>query len=107
DTGFCGHAILQDAVFCVPDLKGDWRFADNPLVSDDPYMGFYAGAPLKVSEGFRLGTLCIADSEPRQDFDEEEKRELVDFSVLAMDILERERVERQHRVQNQALVQLV
>lgn len=105
--GLCGHAILSDEVLCVPDTRQDARFADNPLVCGEPNLRFYAGAPLTVQEGYRLGTLCIADSEPHPNFDEHDKSALLDFSVLAMDILERERVERLHRLQNQALVQLV
>ncbi|WP_022729992.1 GAF domain-containing sensor histidine kinase [Fodinicurvata sediminis] len=107
DLGLCGHAILQDEALVIPDTKQDARFFDNPLVVGEPHVNFYAGAPLKVSEGFRLGTLCIADRKPRQDFDEQDRESLLDFSFLAMDILERERLQRQHRMQNQALVGLV
>lgn len=66
DISFCGHAILGDDVFHVPDASADERFADNPLVADDPHIRFYAGCPLKVDGGSRLGTLCIIDREPRE-----------------------------------------
>ncbi|MGM0561289.1 MAG: GAF domain-containing sensor histidine kinase [Pseudomonadota bacterium] len=107
ELGLCGHAILQDGVMAVPDTKQDPRFFDNPLVCGEPHVRFYAGAPLEVFEGFRLGTLCIADIQPRQEFEDQDKRALEDFSLLAMDILERERLQRQHYLQNQALVGLV
>jgi diguanylate cyclase (GGDEF)-like protein len=65
DISFCGHAILGDEILVVPDAKRDERFHDNPLVVDEPRIRFYAGCPLKVSNGSRLGTLCLIDVEPR------------------------------------------
>ena len=65
DVSFCAHAILHDDIMVVPDAAADARFVDNPLVTGEPHIRFYAGAPLTLASGLRLGTLCLIDRAPR------------------------------------------
>jgi PAS domain S-box-containing protein len=64
EISFCGHAIQQRELFIVPDATRDERFAGNPVVTTDPHICFYAGAPLVNEEDAALGMLCVMDHKP-------------------------------------------
>ncbi|UYI45959.1 sensor domain-containing diguanylate cyclase [Vibrio natriegens] len=78
---FCGHAINNDGLFIIPNAIDDKRFCDNPLVTDDPNIRFYAGYPLKLRQGINIGTLCLIDSVPRE-MDEEDRLLLQDLGAM-------------------------
>ncbi|MGP7796366.1 GAF domain-containing protein [Sphingomonas sp. CLY1604] len=77
---FCAKAIEQDGVFVVPDASRDERFRDYPNVTDGTRIRFYAGAPLKMRNGARIGTICVVDVEPREGLEEEERVVLEDLA---------------------------
>lgn len=80
DISFCGHTILQDQTLIIPDAKKDARFADNPMVINEPYVRFYAGRPLRAF-GQKVGTLCLVDHEPRE-VSAEELKTLDEFAAM-------------------------
>jgi diguanylate cyclase (GGDEF)-like protein len=81
-VSFCGHAILKDELLLVPDAREDERFHDNPLVTGNPKIRFYAGYPLTVPNGNKMGTLCLIDTQPRE-LDDEERALLRDLAGMA------------------------
>ncbi|ELS34803.1 MULTISPECIES: sensor domain-containing diguanylate cyclase [Pseudanabaena] len=83
DVSFCGHAIVGDEIFIVADALLDDRFYDNPYVIDEPKIRFYAGVPLIISKGIKLGTLCLIDRCPRI-LNEEDRRLLQDLGQMAV-----------------------
>ena len=95
-VAFCAHAIESDEVFVVPDATQDSRFVDNALVTGEPYIRFYAGAPLRTEDGFNLGTLCVIDTQPRE-FDRAARQNLSDLAALTVDEMELRRASRQLR----------
>jgi two-component sensor histidine kinase len=91
DSSICAHAILQPGLFIVPDTTQDRRFADNPLVTGDPHLRFYAGALLETPEGFPLGTVCVLDYKPRN-LDDTQKAFLRLMANQVMKLLELRRL---------------
>jgi serine/threonine protein kinase len=65
DLSFCGHCVNHRHPLVVDDTHLDPRFSDNPLVTGDPHIRFYAGVPLLVEEGSAIGALSVADTRPR------------------------------------------
>lgn len=85
---FCSHALLSDNVLVVPEARNDSRFADNPLVKTESGLRFYAGAPLRNQNGFVLGTLCVLDNRPRDDFGADQQALLADLAAMVIDELD-------------------
>jgi PAS domain S-box-containing protein len=88
DIAFCAIAIQSDRLCLAADTRQDPRFADNPLVAADPPIRFYAGAPLITPEGHRLGTLCVLDHVPHDDFTPEDGALLTSLAAQVMTELE-------------------
>jgi diguanylate cyclase (GGDEF)-like protein len=84
---FCKHVIADGNPLIVPDATNDLRFRQHPSVVADPHVRFYAGAPLKTSDGHSVGVLCIADHVPRS-FDAAELAVLEDLAGMVMGALE-------------------
>ncbi|OYQ31537.1 hypothetical protein CHU95_20555 [Niveispirillum lacus] len=84
---FCDHAIRRRTVMVVEDARVDPRFQDNPLVTGEPGIRFYAGAPLVTRDGQALGTICVIDRVPGS-LDAEQQATLADLAAIVMDELE-------------------
>ena len=87
DVSFCAHVIANGEILTVPDACDDGRFAENPLVTGEPGIRFYAGAPLIAPNGDRLGALCIIDQVPRMPLTAAQKTLLANLAALAVDHL--------------------
>ncbi len=88
DLAFCAHTILGESIFEVPDATSDIRFSDNALVTEDPSIRFYAGAPLRTPDGFNLGSLCVIDVLPRAGLSAAQREALEVLSHQASMMLE-------------------
>jgi len=93
EISFCGHAILQDEPLVIPDATLDERFRDNPLVVDEPNLRFYAGCPLRGASGYKVGTFCLAGTQPRSLDETELKRfrqlaEIAESELQMADLIE-------------------
>jgi phosphoserine phosphatase RsbU/P len=87
DPGLCASAIMQEAPWIVEDAPADPRTLANPLVAGEFGLRFYAGAPLRTHDGYRLGTLCVLGFEPRE-VTADEAAMLEDLAAVVMDELE-------------------
>ncbi len=94
DISFCAHAIQRSDILVIPDTHKDPLFKDNPLVTGEPFIRFYAGIPLRTLEGHALGTLCIIDRVARPPLSAGDKQNMYDLAALVMDRLEMRRLER-------------
>lgn len=81
EVSFCSHTINQDEIFIINDTLKDNRFADNPLVSGEPKIRFYAGYPVHSRNHFKIGSLCIIDTKPRE-FTKDQLASLRDIVIL-------------------------
>ncbi len=88
---FCTHAIRGQGVFSVPDTTVDDRFSSNPLVTGDPGIRSYAGAPLRTPDGVGFGTLCVIGTQPGRVLTAEETVKLESLAVKVMEAMERRR----------------
>ena len=93
DVAFCAYAILSDDALVVEDATLDPRFASNPLVTGGARIRFYAGAPLILRSGIRLGSLCVIDTKPRT-FSELQRTQLEDLALIVVSQIELHRARR-------------
>jgi signal transduction histidine kinase len=105
DVAFCAHTILGDDIFTVRDASSDPRFEDNPLVTIDPQLKFYAGMPLLTPDGYRLGALCAIDRVPRT-LSPEQEDSLRILARHVMNLLELRRSRRLLEEQNRELADI-
>ena len=105
DWAFCHHAIQLGAhgVMVVEDATADSRFFDNPLVTGDPYIRFYAGATLTTREGANLGTLCVIDTKPRERPSDADLAHLSSLAELVVDQIELSRARKSLSDRHQVL----
>jgi PAS domain S-box-containing protein len=87
EISFCSKAIEQDDLLLIPDASADDRFSNNPIVTGAPKIRFYAGAPLITHDGYKLGTLCVIDTEPHELTDNQQKM-IKMLSKQAINIME-------------------
>lgn len=95
---FCDHAVAQGELIVVPDASSDLRFADNPLVTQDGGIRFYAGAPLRLASGHCIGALCVFDPVARPDLSEAQKTTLMLLADVATALIETRHARRLDRI---------
>lgn len=102
ELAFCAHALFDRAVLHVPDSRKDHRFSDNPLVTGEPRVIFYAGAPLIDAQGFALGTLCVIHDKPKK----LSKKQLKALEVLAEQVVVQFRLRRELKIKKDFQLQI-
>ncbi|MFL0412895.1 PAS domain-containing protein [uncultured Sphingomonas sp.] len=102
---FCAYAMHGHHVMEVPDATRDVRFADNPLVTGEPFIRFYAGAPLVSREGVPLGAICVIDVTPRDGLTAFQTRGLEILATSVMSRLDARRVAREQRKEREAVAE--
>ncbi|MFM7348667.1 MAG: PAS domain S-box protein, partial [Erythrobacter sp.] len=95
---FCIHTIAGEGVMVVTDARLDPRFRDNPLVTGEPHIRFYAGAPLELKSGHRIGTLCVIDPAPRPALSQHDRSILKLMASQVVTFLESRQIRRQQRI---------
>jgi EAL domain-containing protein (putative c-di-GMP-specific phosphodiesterase class I)/GGDEF domain-containing protein len=85
DIAFCNHTIQSEDIFVVHDALNHHAFQDNPLVTGEPNIRFYAGVPLIDKNGYALGALCVIDHKPRGAVDEAQKSHLIAIASLVVE----------------------
>ena len=104
DIAICNYTLTGNDVFIVPDLAADERFIPNPFVCGEPFLRFYAGAPIILVEDqqtYRLGSLCLIDIKPHFDFDDKKTKLLEQFATMAGDALQLQRKQRSAKHANE------
>ncbi|GAA0514655.1 sensor domain-containing diguanylate cyclase [Deinococcus depolymerans] len=104
---FCAHTILGDGVMVILDAWQDPRFARNGLVTGSPFIRFYAGAPLVTPDGFKLGSLCVIDTQPRAAFSAEDRASLADLAGIVVSELELRFAKRELETEVQGRAQMM
>lgn len=102
ETAFCNHLVRNNAALLVEDAANDDRFRQNPMVIGDPGVRFYAGVPVRSTEGLPLGALCVIDTEPRQISSQQQKA----LAVLAKQVAARMELRLQRRSMDAAMSEL-
>ena len=87
ELAFCSHTICDNKLLLVPDAREDARFADSPFVTQEPFVRFYAGVPLRSPDGYNVGTICVVDHVPRE-LSPEDRLLLNDLAKIVVDEME-------------------
>jgi signal transduction histidine kinase len=104
---FCDHTIREHDILVIPDARKDPRFVDNPHVTGNPHVRFYAGAPVENADGHRLGSVCVVDTSPREALRPDQIAGLRAIARLAEAELERHRQQREIEARNDILMSIV